>query len=129
MTSDRLASPSSTVEELDEAETPVRTPPARYTRTDSDSGRSRRGETAASGSLRAAQVDETARAAIVLRLRWVRGREQRRAVEDSRGFVANLPKNAADGAIVLGDAFLARGVCRLADARDEGEGAVERADD
>ena len=57
------------------------------------------------------------------------GGRERGAVEDPRGFVADLLKDAPDGALVLRHAFLAGRIRRLADAGDEGERAVERADD
>src|SRR6185369_11325089 len=57
------------------------------------------------------------------------GSFQRGAIENTGGLVADLLKDPADGAILFRHAFFARGVSRLADAGDEGERAVERADD
>jgi hypothetical protein len=52
-------------------------------------------------------------------------RRQRGAVEDSRGFVADLLKYAPDGAVALCHAFLARRVGGLADAGHEGQRPLE----
>ena len=52
-----------------------------------------------------------------------------RAVEDPRGLVADLLKDSPHGAVFFRHAFFAGRVRRLADARDEGERSVERADD
>ena len=54
---------------------------------------------------------------------------ERRPVENARGFVADLLKDAADGAVLFRDALFARRVRGLADARDERERTVEGADD
>src|SRR4051812_18919970 len=101
---------------------PVRTPPARYRRTDNNRKK------CGTRSLRAAKFDRV-RAGIVGGLRRASGGQECRAVEDARGFVADPLEHAADGAIVFGDAFLARRVGSLADARDERERAVEGAND
>src|SRR6478672_6018825 len=102
--------------------TPVRTPPARYRRTDNNSGRRRRGGGRASS--RAAEADDVARIAIVVGLWRVSGGRERRAVEDARGFVADLLEHPANGAVVLGHAFLAGCVRGLADAGNQGQRAV-----
>ena len=57
------------------------------------------------------------------------GLRERRPVENPRGFVADLLKHTTNRAILFGDAFLTRRVRGLADARDERERTVERADD
>src|SRR5437879_90072 len=62
----------------------------------------------------------------VARRRLGRG-GQRGAVEDSRGFVTDLLKQAPDGAVAFRHAFLARCVSGLADAGHEGQWPVERA--
>ena len=69
------------------------------------------------------------RAETVSRLRRVSRLRERRAVQDAGGFVTHLLEDAADGAIVFGDALFAGSVGRLADARNECERAVEGADD
>src|SRR6478752_3266459 len=51
------------------------------------------------------------------------------AVEDPRGFVADLLEDAAHHAFLFRNAFFAGRVRRLADAGHEGERAVERAHD
>ena len=104
--------------------TPVRTPPARYTRTDNNGRRRERDAFTAHR-----QVDDAVRAAIVVRLRRVSGGRERRAVEDARGFVADLLEHAADRAVVFRDAFLAGRVGGLADAGDQGERTVQRPND
>src|SRR5262245_35187937 len=54
---------------------------------------------------------------------------ERGAVENSGRLVADLLEDAADGAISFRHAFLAGRIGGLADARDEGERSVQRADD